>query len=372
MADGPSVDHDERHELAIASLLDRDLPAAERVAAERLAATCPTCARLQADLVQLLAATRSLPVPPRPRDFALTAADAARLRAADTGPGEPRGVATRLTGEMQVPNVDHQTHDLTLVASLLDRSTHDANRARGEALVATCTACKMLHADLVVLRDATAALPVPARVRDYAISAEDARRLRRSGWRRLVGIFGSAGDVFSRPLAIGLTTIGLAGLLVTTVPWTFPTGGSTAAPPAVGQAAGDAGSGANTESVGVSKAAPAASAAPSAAGPAAAAMPAPTAAPSRAAAPAPPSSAPAPSGEAFDTFAGAAGPSADAAGAASAPAGAGQGQGADRMATTSVGRDAASVDHLAAAAVAALLLAAGVGLFVLRWAGRRV
>ena len=68
-------------------------------------------------------------------------------------------------------------------------------------------------------------------MRDYALSSEDARRASRTGWRRLVAVFGSTRDAFSRPLAIGLTTIGLAGLLVTTVPGALPGASSSAACP---------------------------------------------------------------------------------------------------------------------------------------------
>jgi hypothetical protein len=367
---GP-IGHDEWHELSIASSLDRDLPDDERAAAERLVATCAACARLHADLVALAVATRAMVVPPRPRDFALTADDAAPLLATGTRVREPHGAATRLSGEMQVPNTDHQIHDRLLVASLLDRATDDPERARAEALVAACADCAALHADLVALREATVVMPTPARRRDFAITPDDARRLQRTGWRRLIAVFGSARDAVSRPLAIGLTTIGLAGLLVTTVPWSFPGSGSAAAPATLQQTTGDAGSGTNAESLGGPKEAPAASAAPSAPGPAAAAMPAATAAPTVVTAPAAPSAEPAPSAEAFDTYVGAAGAS-PAAGIARAPADSTQGRDAGRVSTTSIGQDTASVDRVAAVTLAGLLFAAGLGLFVLRWAGRRV
>jgi hypothetical protein len=61
-------------------------------------------------------------------------------------------------------------------------------------------------------------MSVPTRPRDYTLTRDDAARLRPTGWRRWVAAFGTSRDVFSRPLAVGLTTLGLAGLLVATGP----------------------------------------------------------------------------------------------------------------------------------------------------------
>ncbi len=391
MADGPAGnevsrdEHAEWHDLAVASLLDPDLAASERSVAERLLTTCATCACLHDDLIALAAATRALPAAKRTRDFSLTAGDATRVRPTVASPGEPRTRDTRLAGEMPLPKVDHRTHDTMLVASLLDRATRDPDRPRAEAQVAACNDCAALHRDLLALREATTALTPPPRVRDYAISADDARRLRGTGWRRLIAIFGSTRDAFSRPLAIGLTTIGLAGLLVTTFPWTLPGGPSAASAPTLGQAVGGAGSGATSESLGGSKGlpgdastAPATAEAPVAAtagpsiGPAAAALPVPSAAPSRAAAVAPPSTEPAASGEALDTFAGAAQAPVAPPGAAGASSDGTQVQGTEHLSSNAVGQATSATDHAAVTALAGLLFVAGVALFLLRWAGRRV
>ena len=56
------------------------------------------------------------------------------------------------------------------------------------------------------------------RTRDFRITAADAARLRPRGWRGLLDAIGGARASFSRPLAAGLTTLGLVGLLVTTIP----------------------------------------------------------------------------------------------------------------------------------------------------------
>jgi hypothetical protein len=88
------------------------------------------------------------------------------------------------------------------------------DRARAEQLTASCDGCAALVADLAVIRAAMGALPVPARRRDYQLSAEDAARLRPSAWRRLLGWLASPGSGV-RPLATGLATLGVVGLLLT-------------------------------------------------------------------------------------------------------------------------------------------------------------
>lgn len=141
---------------------------------------------------------------------------------------EPSAAPSRLTFVMtdahrSTTPAAHAAHDLTNVAALaaraddLDEKTATAARQQ----VAECTACADLLADLVTLRTALPATYSPARPRDFRLSPTDAARLHRTGWRRLLGFFGSPRDGFSRPLAIGFTTLGLAGLLVATVPTAF-------------------------------------------------------------------------------------------------------------------------------------------------------
>ncbi len=75
-----STDHRSHNHFLMASLLDPDLPAEVRSRAEAQVASCRACAELLGDLRAIAAATAALPVPPRRRDFRLTAEDAARLR----------------------------------------------------------------------------------------------------------------------------------------------------------------------------------------------------------------------------------------------------------------------------------------------------
>lgn len=75
------VDH-ARHDLdLIAAHVAGDLPTSERTRADALLQACSSCADLRRDLIALAAATRALPrTAAAPRDFRLSAAQAARLR----------------------------------------------------------------------------------------------------------------------------------------------------------------------------------------------------------------------------------------------------------------------------------------------------
>jgi hypothetical protein len=221
----------------IAALLDADLSPADRMAGEAMAASCPDCTRLRDDLFALARATAEMPSPERTRDFRLTPADAARL--ASVGSGEPSAGATRLTGDMFDPRIaaGHPAHDTMLVAALVDRSMAAAERDAAQRMVDTCRLCAELHADLLALRTATRALPTPPRPRDYYLSAADAERLRPSGLRRWITAIGSSRDAFTRPLAIGLTTLGIVGLLVSGAPLVSFGGATSSAAGAPGAAA---------------------------------------------------------------------------------------------------------------------------------------
>lgn len=108
--------------------------------------------------------------------------------------------------------VGHAGHDLLHVAEAVDRG------ARLAPVPDLCARCLGLYADLVAL---TAALPLsalPTRPRGFTLTAEDARRLRPAGWRGWWSTVGSARDSLARPLAIGITTLGVAGVILTAAP----------------------------------------------------------------------------------------------------------------------------------------------------------
>jgi hypothetical protein len=135
---------------------------------------------------------------------------------------------------------DHATHDELLIARLYGDDVDDRERARALELVAGCDECSALYADLGAIAEATAALPVRSRPRDFALTEEDAARLRpRRGVRaRLLAIGGR------RSFGGALVALGFSGLVLTSalsMLGTAPTAMSldaqrNAAAPAVGAA----------------------------------------------------------------------------------------------------------------------------------------
>lgn len=121
----------------------------------------------------------------------------------------------------------HARHDRDLIAALAAREPDIATPELGAAreLAQRCTECRDLLADLVALQAAVPTMATPPRPRDFTLTDADARRLRPRGWRAALGFIGSARDGFSRPLAVGFTTIGMVALLVTALP-SIPLGGS--------------------------------------------------------------------------------------------------------------------------------------------------
>jgi hypothetical protein len=128
----------------------------------------------------------------------------------------------------------HEGHDVSIVAALAARPVDlgESETTAAQAQVASCTACAEALADFVALQTALPGTATPRRPRDFQLTPADAERLHRSGWRRFLGYFGSPRDGFSRPLAIGLTTLGLAGVLLASIPSATLMGGSGGAAPA--------------------------------------------------------------------------------------------------------------------------------------------
>ena len=122
---------------------------------------------------------------------------------------------------------DHAQHDLLVVAAFADRGATGEEADLARAQIASCAECAALHADLISLATATRQLPPIERPRDFRLRPVDAQRLRPNLIRRLFGSLGTPRDGFSRPLAAGLTTLGLAGLMLGIVPGTLSLGGAT-------------------------------------------------------------------------------------------------------------------------------------------------
>jgi len=134
----------------------------------------------------------------------------------------------------EAPAVRHAGHDLELVASLLDRASSDPRSEQAARLVASCPECGSVHQDLALIAAATHLLPAVRRRRDFRLTIEDAGRLRPTLWRRLVDAFASSGDSVSRPLALGLSTLGLVGLMIATVSTPFAGSAVGSAAPEIG------------------------------------------------------------------------------------------------------------------------------------------
>ena len=175
----------------------------------------------------------------------------------------------------------HDRHDPMLVAALAADDLGGTDRDQALALTRSCSDCATLHDDLLAVARATAAVspPFSTRPRDFQLTRADAERLRPGGWRRLVAALAIPRWVRSRPLGIGLATLGLVGLLVGNVQIGFGGGSASQAMTAADRAgagpvasaatadvAGDAFSSAPTSAqVPDPAAAPAASVAPAAA-----------------------------------------------------------------------------------------------------------
>jgi anti-sigma factor RsiW len=163
---------------------------------------------------------------------------------------------------MPKPDADHAAHDRLLVAARAarDPALTPAEVAAADALLAACPECATLSADLVALAAALPIAATPRRIRDFTLTAADTERLRPRGVRAWLARIGSTRDTLTKPLAVGFTTLGLAGLLVATAPTVLPlAGGSAGGDAALAPAAASAAPAAtNTENLAMS-AAPAAS-----------------------------------------------------------------------------------------------------------------
>lgn len=244
------------------------------------------------------------------------------------------------TGSMTEPHLPkptlHAAHDLTLIAALAARTpdlTEPQMTAANEQL-ASCDACTALLADLVTLQTALPTTSTPPRPRDFSLTPADAERLRRTGWRRFLGLIGSARDNVSRPLAVGFTSLGVAGLLLASASSLIGGAGTQAILSPVGAA--------------VEQAAPAPAASPMASGAAASA----------------------PAAETYGTDRMSVTIDPDASGNADGGVFSGAGDVAGDGALVALRDDASGLSVMFV--VAGTLLLVGLGLFALRWSARRL
>jgi anti-sigma factor RsiW len=219
-----SVRHGSHDLAALVAFVDGEADPAETAAATTRLAECGECARLVDDLRALTTADRTMAVPARPRDFRLTAADAARLGIA----GEPTATPARLVIDM---TERHPTHDPALIAASVDDVLTVDERRTVDTWLAACSACSELRADLVAIAAANKTLPTPARPRDYRLTEQDVARVGQARWKQLLAWIGGSRDGVTRPLAAGLMTLGLVGILISGAP-SLSFGSSAGAAPA--------------------------------------------------------------------------------------------------------------------------------------------
>src|SRR5688500_1779703 len=124
----------------------------------------------------------------------------------------------------------HAAHDPTWMAALATRDPdlNPSGRVRAESALASRGACADLFADLVAGAAASPSAAIRTRRGDLPLTAPAAARRRPRRRRRLFRGIGPARDGVTFPLALGLTTMGIAGLLVATVPSMSGLGGATA------------------------------------------------------------------------------------------------------------------------------------------------
>ena len=104
----------------------------------------------------------------------------------------------------------HARHDRFAIAAALGSGAVPAT-------VRTCPSCGALHRDLLSIQVAIRHAWTPRRPRDLRLRRGDASAGHQTAWQRLVGTFGSARDRITGPLSIGLTSLGIAGLVLANV-----------------------------------------------------------------------------------------------------------------------------------------------------------
>jgi hypothetical protein len=127
-----------------------------------------------------------------------------------------------------LPDSQHPDHDLELVAAYAAGDAAGPELERATALVSTCAECAALHHDLRAIAAAMPELPAPARRRDFRLTPEQAASLRPSGIRGLLATLSGPRFSFATPLGTGLAALGIVGVLVAS--GGLPSGGGTAAP----------------------------------------------------------------------------------------------------------------------------------------------
>ncbi|HET7677540.1 MAG TPA: hypothetical protein VFK38_06780 [Candidatus Limnocylindrales bacterium] len=113
----------------------------------------------------------------------------------------------------------HPAHDQLLVARAAAGDLAEHERVDAQALLDACAACRSLYLDLRSLSASLATdLPVPRRPRDFRLTDADAARLRGSPIDRLVRWLSGPSLGILQPLASAALAIGLALVVINSLP----------------------------------------------------------------------------------------------------------------------------------------------------------
>ena len=127
-----------------------------------------------------------------------------------------------------LPDTQHPDHDPELIAAYAAGDATGAELERATALVAACEPCAALHHDLRSIAAAMPELPAPVRARDFRLTPEQAAQLRPRGIRAILATLSGPRFSFATPLGTGLAALGIVGVLVAS--GGLPASGGTAAP----------------------------------------------------------------------------------------------------------------------------------------------
>jgi hypothetical protein len=112
----------------------------------------------------------------------------------------------------------HDRHDRFLIAALAADDVSGQALSDAHDLVEGCAACAELLADLRAIARATAALPEIPRTLDFQLSPETADRLGARGWRGILVRIADSRFGVARPIAVGLTSLGLVAAIAGAIP----------------------------------------------------------------------------------------------------------------------------------------------------------
>jgi hypothetical protein len=126
------------------------------------------------------------------------------------------------------PTSDHAQHDPLLIAQAAAGDPLAADQQRqAELLLASCTECAGLAADLRVIATAVAWEPLPPRRRDFRIDPERAEQLHGSALQRILRRFSLPETRALQPVAAGVLSLGLLFMVAGAV---WPEGAPVQAP----------------------------------------------------------------------------------------------------------------------------------------------